>query len=120
MDIHQREVERYPIDEPIFIYLRDLKERNIECYLKILFFFGEIDEMDNIDTISWIVERKYMKEIKKGFKIINPGCKFEIINYENNMVSFKVYWKENDFNPIIFNKILFPNFCIIPKKDLNF
>jgi hypothetical protein len=116
----QKELEKYPKDEPILIYLRQLKKDNLEAYLQILFFFGEMHDIDisHRHSVSWIVEKKYLNIIKKSFKIISQKCRFEIKDCGFNMKSIRVYW--NEIDPIVFNKIIFPDFSIIPKENLVF
>jgi len=116
----QKELQKYSKDEPILIFLRELKKNNLEAYLQILFFFGEMDDIDirHGHSVSWIVEKKYLNIIKKSFKIISQKCKFEIKDCGFNMKSIRVYW--NEIHPIVFNKIIFPNFSLIPKENLEF
>jgi hypothetical protein len=73
-----------------------------------------------ICTQYWCVDKKFINIIKKSFKMISPNCVFEIKKFDDNMISFRVKWKENEINPIVFNKIIFPDFSIIPKENLEF
>lgn len=120
-----RELEKYSKDEPIFVYLRSSKKKNLKAYLDLLFYFGEMDEND-IDShgygqsVSWYVEKRHVNMIKDGFKIVCTDYVFEEITNQNNMIRFRIHWKENEMNLVVLNKIIFPYFSDVPKEYLQF
>lgn len=119
----KKELAKYPTDLPIFLFLRQCKTTDIRMFEEILFYFGEIDLDDKIDgeTVSWYTDLKNMMTIKVAFETICPKGRLETTYYSDDLINFRLKWKnENDIHPVIFNKIIFPDFCIVPKKDLDF
>jgi hypothetical protein len=90
-------------NNPILKCLRNLKDENkLE---EILFCFGEITEEDD----SYYYSNVKRQHVKKAFRIVCPNM---II--DNNHIR----WHEGDMNPIVFDKLIFPDFLFIDKKDL--
>lgn len=52
---HQIEIEKYPINEPIFLFLRKLNKKDVDIFSNILFYFGEIDETDKNNKMYYMV-----------------------------------------------------------------
>lgn len=119
----EKELEKYPTDLPIFVFLRRCKVIDTDLFDQILFYFGEIDLDDKNDrqTISWCTDLKNMDAIKEAFKMICPNGRLEMEDIGDDPIHFRLVWKnEHDIHPVVFNKIIFPDFCISPKRDLDF
>lgn len=123
--IRQRkeELEKYPVHEPIFAFLRHVKTKDLQLYDKLLFFVGEIDDTDkeHKHTVWWCTDLKDVPIIRKMFSILCPKGKFELKDDGTDPVCFRIKWeKENQMHPIVFHKIIFPDFCILDKTHLDF
>jgi hypothetical protein len=88
-------------NNPILKYLRNLK--NKEQLQEILFCFGEITEDDE----SYFYHNR--KNVKKAFQIVCPNMIVE---------NYYMRWKNGEMNPIVFDKLIFPDFLFIDKNEL--
>lgn len=121
--LRTQKLESYSQQEPIFVYLRQLKTKESDVFEQLLFYFGEMDESDRTHrhTVWWSQEKKKFTLIKKGFYILCPKGYFETGDCEYGSVSFRFHWcDDGDMNPIVFDKIIFPDFCCVNKKCLEF
>lgn len=102
-------------NHPIFIFLRDLKLKNKQAFEQILFYFGEMSEVEQEDPgICWASENRFLNICKEAFKILCPDIKFKTQNI------FRLEWEKGDMDPVVFDKIIFPDFLFINKNDLDF
>ena len=123
--VHTRdkELQKYPSDLPVFVFLRRCREENIEIFEKILFFFGEIDLDDKMDrqTISWCTDKQDLSYLRQAFRTICPRGRLLVENVGYDMIEIRLTWShDDDIDPVVFNKIIFPDFSVVPKRDLLF
>lgn len=119
----EREMQKFPSDLPIFLFLRKCRKKNIKMFEKILFFLGEIDLEDKKEkqTISWCAEKSDLLILREAFEVISPNGKLHVKDLGYGMIEIRLTWKhDEDIDPVVFNKIIFPDFCILPKRDLFF
>jgi len=120
----QHELTKYSRHEPIFCFLRELKTKDLSSFEEILFYFGEIDETDKDHghTVWWCTDLQKIPMIKKAFQILCPSGTFEVRDEGEDPVCFRWRFPEEKtkINPVIFNKIIFPDFCAVEKKNLDF
>lgn len=102
-------------NQQIFTFLHELKLKNKSAFNTILFYFGEMFEYDDSCSICWSFPPEHLDICKKAFQIICPNIRFSTKDV------FCLYWKEkNDMNPIVYDKLIFPDFLFIDKSDLDF
>lgn len=123
VETREREMQKYPSDLPVFVFLRRCRKEAIDVFEKILFCFGEIDCGDKKDreTVSWIVHKQDLPILREAFRTICPRGRLRSRDLGHGMVEVRLLWEDdNDIDPVVFDKIVFPDFCIIPKRDLSF
>ena len=116
-------LERYPVDDPVLCLLRRLKTTDVSFYEQLLFYLGEIDDIDRgyRHTVWWCTDMKNIDALRQAFHLLCPHGDFVVRDDGADPVSFRVSWmNDTDMHPIVFNKILFPDFSIVPKHTLDF
>lgn len=102
-------------NHPIFIFLRNLKKQNQKAFEKILFYFGEMSVVEQQDPcICWAPDETYLNICKEAFQILCPNIKFITKD------TFRLEWKKDEMDPIVFDKLIFPDFLFIDKNTLHF
>lgn len=118
-----KEFAKFPSDLPIFRFLRRCKREHATVFNKLLFFFGEIDidDKDDRQTMSWCTDNDDLPLIEEAFSLICRHGRLEVRYISDDMIEFRLKWdKDEDIQQVVFNKIIFPDFCILPKHSLDF
>lgn len=118
--LNHRSIEIAPHkDHPICLFLRTLN--NPKAKQDLLFYFGEIDSTTKIYKWSITEEQMQWKDsIEKAFLTVCPSIKLQYSICEFFGCFLTVEWKSGQMDPIIFNKFIFPNYCIVDKNTLEF
>lgn len=106
-------------DHPIFLFLRTLRTQLAKQDL--LFYFGEIN--NTITFYKWSItdeQIQYKDIIQSAFLTVCPNIKLEYTRCEFFGCFLTVEWQSGQMDPIVFNKSIFPNYCIVDKNTLEF
>lgn len=121
LDQRRQHLNRYNRDEPILTFLRGLYPDERDC---VLFFLGEMDDEaeKHKETVWWCLRKDDRQLIHRVFSILCPDGSFHTRGDRRRRVyEFRYTWRhENDMNPIVFDKMIFPDFCCLDKKNLVF
>lgn len=117
------ELHKYK-NHPIFEFLKKVKKRNKSAFLKILFCFGEIDKEDTEIHYPCDLytdkDRRIHNWCKKAFLLVCPNINFGNDENKKFVFDWKVCWKTEDMDEIIFNKYIFPFLPPVPMESLEF
>jgi len=106
-------------DHQICLFFRSLN--NTKAKQDLLFYFGEIDSTTKFYKWSITDEQMRWKDsIEKAFLTVCPNIKLEYSICDFFGCFFTVEWQSGQMDPIIFNKFIFPNYCIVDKNTLEF
>ena len=116
----QRNIEIAPFkDHPICLFFRNLHHNKAKQDL--LFYFGEIDNTTKF--YKWVIndEQIHWKDIiQKAFVCACPNIKLEYQKCDFFGSFLTVQWQSGQMDPIVFNKFIFPNYCVVDKNTLVF
>jgi len=118
--LNKRSIEIAPHkDHPICLFVRTLRTNNAKQDL--LFYFGEIDSTTKFYKWSITEEQMRWKDIiEKAFVTVCPKIKLEYRTCDFFGYFLTVEWQSGQMDPIVFNKFIFPNYCIVDKNTLEF
>lgn len=107
-------------NHPLISFLRNVKKTHIKAFERIMFYFGEFSEYEKQHrVISWASsdDDETHQIMKNAFQLLSP----DMIFYEGEddyIFEFRVEWVSID--DIVFNKHIFPDFCVVDKSTLTF
>jgi hypothetical protein len=118
--LKQRNIEIAPYkDHPICLFFRTIQTTNAKQVL--LFYFGEINSAAQFYKWSVTKEQMEWKDIiEKAFLTVCPNIKLEYHQCDFFGSFLTIEWKSDQMDPIVFNKFIFPNYCIVDKNRLEF
>jgi len=116
----QRSSEIAPYkDHSICLFFRSLN--NTKAKQDLLFYFGEIDNTTKF--YKWTITNEQIRWkyiIEKAFVTVCPKIKLEYRTCDFFGYFLTAEWQSGQMDPIVFNKFIFPNYCIVDKNTLEF
>jgi hypothetical protein len=116
----QRSIEVAPYkDHPLCVFISSLQ--NTRAKQDLLFYFGAVDNTTKFYKWSIIDEQMLWKDIiEKAFLTVCPNIKLEYHKCDFFGSFLTAEWESGQMDPIVFNKFIFPNYCVVDKNTLEF